>query len=581
MFPIVASWSAAQLAISKVTTSRWAAALLLISVAVLFYHLGTPALFEPDEGRNAEKAREILLIHDWVTPHQDFLPVLDKPIFFYWLVALSYKVFGVSEWTARVPSAVAAAGCVLLIYAFVSKFFGAWEALWSGLILVTSAEFFLLARIVIVDMSLTFFITLSLCCLYWASHTADASQRRLLYLAMYAGMGTGTLVKGLVGVVLPGMIIVAFLLLTRQWSKLRKMDLVVGGILFFLIVVPWYVLVELRNPGYLRYFLWEEHFVRFFSPHFHRSQPWYYFLIVLAVGFLPWTFLLPHVVLSQWKSRQDEPTLFLLLWAVLPLLFFSFSDSKLPPYIVPLYPPLAAMAGVTIVKTLSDHFPRSIRIVLIPWCAQALFILCLVAGAIRPVLLPRDIGEHFSAMSRPLFAIGVAVFITVFALIQGHRRGCLQRPGFLYGFYCLGLIPLLVLVVHIMAAVSVYRSAKEIATKSVAFIDPSDQLVLYGDALEGLPFYLDVQKPLWLVWSGKASSVMGSFYVAEKTPHPVKRYGKILFTFDEFEEQWERSHRRLCVFTKEKNLSKLINRDGSLPRELLKVDNFVLVRNQS
>ena len=279
-------------------------------------------------------------------------------------------MFGVSEWTARVPSVVATVGCVLLIYAFVSKFCGAWEALWSGLILVTSVELFLLARIVIVDMSLTFFITLSLCCFYWASHMADASQRRLLYLAMYAGMGAGTLVKGLVGVVLPGMIIVAFLLLTRQWSKLRKMDLVVGTILFFVIVVPWCVLVEVRNPGYLRYFLWEEHFVRFFSPHFHRGQPRYYFLIVLAVGFLPWTFLLP----PHRAEPMEEPTLFLLL--------------------------------------------------------QALLISCLVVGAIRPALLPRDIGEHFSAMARLLFAMGDRCFYNCFRFDPGPPAWLFAEAGF-------------------------------------------------------------------------------------------------------------------------------------------------------
>jgi 4-amino-4-deoxy-L-arabinose transferase-like glycosyltransferase len=228
----------------------------------LFYHIGAPALFEPDEGRNAEKARELLLIGDWVTPHQDFLPVLDKPIFFYWLVALSYKFFGISEATARLPLAIAALGCIVLMYRVVKSAFGFWEALWGALVLVTSVEFFLLARVVILDMTLTFFTTLALCCFYWGLHADRAGKRCLSYWIMYAAMAAATLVKGLVGIALPGMIITAFLVLTRRLAEFKRIPIISGTIIFLLISAPWYVLVELRNPGYLRYFFWEEHFVR-------------------------------------------------------------------------------------------------------------------------------------------------------------------------------------------------------------------------------------------------------------------------------------------------------------------------------
>ena len=118
-------------------------------VAALFYHLGGAALFEPDEGRNAEKAREILVLQDWLTPHENFHAVLDKPIFFYWLIALAYQFFGVSEWAARLPSALAALGTLALVYRFAQVSWGRWTALWSTLILLTSVEFFVLARIVI------------------------------------------------------------------------------------------------------------------------------------------------------------------------------------------------------------------------------------------------------------------------------------------------------------------------------------------------------------------------------------------------------------------------------------------------
>ena len=168
-------------------------ALLMLCAVALFVKLGAPALFDPDEGRNAEKAREILLLHDWITPHENFAVVLDKPIFYYWLVAASYRAFGISESSARLPSALAGLGCVALVFFFARRFFGFWEGLWSSLILVTSLEFYLLARIVIFDMTLTFFTTLSLFSFFYALRE-EKSRRRTSWLGlMYVSLGAATL----------------------------------------------------------------------------------------------------------------------------------------------------------------------------------------------------------------------------------------------------------------------------------------------------------------------------------------------------------------------------------------------------
>ncbi|MFQ5851623.1 MAG: ArnT family glycosyltransferase [Candidatus Binatia bacterium] len=181
-------------------------------------------------------AREILLTRDWVTPHYNFVPRLDKPIFFYWMVALSYKLFRVSEWSARLPSALAASGTTLLVFLWGRKFFGLWRALWSGLILITSVGFFALSRIVIFDMTLTFFITLSLCSFYWGQRTNGRARRKVLHLLMYAAMGAATLVKGPIGLILPGMVILFYLFFARKWFLLREIDLHLGVPLFLLMV---------------------------------------------------------------------------------------------------------------------------------------------------------------------------------------------------------------------------------------------------------------------------------------------------------------------------------------------------------
>ena len=127
-------------------STRWLSRLLWTGiVAALCYQLGSADLYEPDEGRNAEKARQILVLNDWITPHENFHAVLDKPIFFYWLIAMAYSLFGVSEWAARLPSALAALGCIALVYRFAQPRWGRWLGLWSALILLTSIEFFVLA----------------------------------------------------------------------------------------------------------------------------------------------------------------------------------------------------------------------------------------------------------------------------------------------------------------------------------------------------------------------------------------------------------------------------------------------------
>ena len=318
-----------------------------VCLAVLFVNLGSADFFEPDEGRNAEKAREILVLNDWVTPHENFLPVLDKPMFFYWLVAFSYKIFGITEWSARLPATVFALGCLLLVYRFARQWWGSWEAMWSVLILLTSVEFFLLARIVRSDMTLTFCVTLALCSFYSAIHAENEKTKKLHCLLMYGALGAGTLVKGLIGLIIPGMVFFVYLLGRDKWSMLRRLHLLPGALLFLVMVTPWYLWAGVRNPGYLRYFFWEEHFTRYLTDEFNRTQSWFYFLFVIAVGFFPWTLLLPLVVKDSWR-KIDDKNVFLILWAILPLLFFSLSNSKLPHYVLPMYPALAILTGRTI-----------------------------------------------------------------------------------------------------------------------------------------------------------------------------------------------------------------------------------------
>ena len=547
-------------------------------MALVFYQLGSVALFEPDEGRNAEKAREILVLNDWVTPHENFHPVLDKPIFFYWLIAGAYALFGVSEWAARLPSAFAALGCLALVYRFSRLRGGRWLALWSVLILLTSVEFFVLARIVIFDMTLTFFITLALYSFYEAAHTENVKWRRIWCLALYAALAAATLIKGLVGVAVPGMVIFFYLLLSKQWSVLRRIHLISGTALFLAIVLPWYLAAEARNPGYLYYYFWQEHFSRFTTADFDRAEPWYYFIGVGLVGFFPWTLLLPLIAKKTWQDKFDDKTLYWILWVALPFLFFSISESKLPHYILPIFPPLAMLAASALVR-LYQQSPANLQVALsLTWWLQSATALYLAAGSFWPAILARQISASISDLTVGVWIYTALSGATLFYMAQRKPSGGVPSQRQLYVLHGLSSCLFLVFIVHMMVSISVDRSAKAMAQVMLPRLTPMTQVVYYDTYLAGLPFYLSSHRPLWLITHEKKKrTFLGNYYALRKKAQPVSAWGTVILNFEEFGERWKTNEEPLLIIVKEKNLRRLVQDVGESPIRLGAADEYLLV----
>jgi 4-amino-4-deoxy-L-arabinose transferase-like glycosyltransferase len=559
----------------------WTIGIFIFSAWVLLSNLGGAALFEPDEGRNAEIAREILLLRDWVTPHYDFIARLDKPILFFDLVALSYKVFGISEWSARLPSAVTAFGCLFLTYFLSRSLFGRWAALWSALILLTSLEFFVLSRIVILDMLLTFFLTLALCCFFLGQRGVERGQGKVQFLLMYAAMGAATLVKGPIGVMLPAAVIVFYLVFTKRWMLVRHMEIPWGISIFLLTAAPWYILVEYRNPGYLHYFLWEENLARFATSQFKRSGSWYYFIVVLSGGFLPWTMMLPTTIANLWKHSLDGERLFVILWIALPLLGFSLSSSKLPHYILPIFPALAIVVGMTVAKVLTDSSAKTSWLLSFPAVFFFLLSIVITLLALWPQFLPDRLQGYvhatFAGTSiRQLIAIVVALIL----VLVGIRRRPWGRQIFPYAATCIGFAVFILCAEPILATVSLNRSSKQLAEKAVLFIRDKDQLVLYGGYPSSLPFYLNIQRPIWVIWSGNSRRVLGSDYVGKERPEPAAGYGKVLYTYEEFAELWKTSKQRFVVFVDSGAVDRFERLIGTQPRILFRLGDTVLVENR-
>jgi 4-amino-4-deoxy-L-arabinose transferase-like glycosyltransferase len=537
--------------------------------------LGGADFFEPDEGRNAEKAREILLLNDWVTPHENFLPVLDKPMFFYWLVAFSYKIFGVAEWSARLPSALFALGCLLLVYGFSRRWWGPWPAMWSVLILLTNVEFFLLARIVIFDTALTFCITLALCSFYSALHVENEQTKRIYCLLLYVALAAGTLIKGLIGLVIPGMVGFVYLLLKNKWSRLQQFYLLPGALLFCIMVASWYLWADARNPGYLRYYLWDEHFTRYLTDDFNRENPWFYFFMVLAAGFLPWTFFLPFVGKYLWR-KFDDKNMFLVLWVALPFLFFSFSSSKLPQYLLPIYPALALLSGQTMAN-LFDETELKRRLWYSPCAFVAGFVLYLFVGGIWRRLLPMPIRD---GVDKDFLLIGLTAALMVlicvgfgYAYLKGHGRS--QAAAYVCS--SVGMALFFLLGSCLMMTASLERSAKALAQSAVPFIREDSQIFIYDTYINGLLLYLGLDRPLLIISSPIKTTVMGSPYVSMHRPRPAPGYGKILLNFDEFSTAWRETRQPLLVFAKAKNVSRLESQLRDRTKELSRAGEYVLL----
>jgi len=310
---------------------------------LFFYGLGSFGLTGADEPRYAQIAREMLARRDWVTPVLNGLPWLEKPVLYYWSAMFSYTVFGVSDWAARVPSAVFASAMVFAAYAFMRRFRPG-SQLDAALILASLAGVIGFARAASTDMPLTSTFTIAMLCWY-----AWFETRRNRWLAVaYIFLALATLAKGPVAPFLAALVVMPFLLLRRDWASLRLTLWLPGLLLYLLVALPWFVLVQHANPQFLRIFIFEHNLARYSTNMFQHPQPFWYFVPVVLIGLLPWVvFVIAAFVKAVRQSIDTRSSfeLFFGLWAILPVIFFSFSQSKLPGYILPSLPPFAILAA--------------------------------------------------------------------------------------------------------------------------------------------------------------------------------------------------------------------------------------------
>lgn len=337
-------------------------ALLLALCALLFFlGLGTLGLTDRDEGSNAEAAREMVESGDWVTPTLNGAPRFAKPVFTYWLISGSYLAFGVNELTARLPSALFGIALVLMQYAFASRILGPATGFRAALMLLLNIEILAIGRLVLTDMVMMFFTTLSIFCFFLAMW-GDGKAKRW-YWGFYAGMGLATLTKGPVGVLVPLLAVVPYLWLTKRWRDvLRECRPLAGALVFLGVAAPWYTaMFMLHGSGYADSARGDT-LTRFFSIIGGHGGTVLFYFPILLLGFFPWSGFLPATLVqalqgSRSADAQDRPRHLQILcavWIAAVFAFFTLSSTRLPHYIAPLFPAAALLVAASWDRLLSE-----------------------------------------------------------------------------------------------------------------------------------------------------------------------------------------------------------------------------------
>jgi 4-amino-4-deoxy-L-arabinose transferase-like glycosyltransferase len=452
---------------SSTLAKRGTFILFIAIVAFYFYGLGQLPLVGPDEPRYAQVAREMFLRGDLITPTLGGYLWFEKPAFLYWLMIASYKSFGVSEWSSRLGPAVS--GILTLVAVFWigkrTEYARADERLsavgfWSVFVLATSLGFATFSRAASFDIVVTMPITWALCFFIASETEANMKRRRWLLAGFYIAMGLSLLAKGLVGfVVVLGVVTAYFIVRARAPERIVTTSLIWGLPLSFMVAAAWYLpMVWKHGAPFINQFIIQHHFARYLSDKYHHPGPIYYYLFILILLTLPWTaFLIDGILrVRKWLWRADDSLnkirVFAMVWILLPLIFFSFSSSKLPGYILPVLPAAALIAGERLARITSGFTENN-------WVLRATGAVC-VTLATAGVIYLSSTGEASLqtslAVTAPLvFAGGVALLWT-------------RRP----------VVPLLLIAVAIVVVmlIALHTIAPRFATRESA-----KQLLLKAD----------------------------------------------------------------------------------------------------
>jgi 4-amino-4-deoxy-L-arabinose transferase-like glycosyltransferase len=397
-------------------------AVLALSSINFFFGLGLLALIGPDEPRYAEVAREMFATGDYISPRLCGCLWFEKPVLLYWMSSASYHLFGVSEFAARAPSALAAIATLVFLYHVLRRFASSELALAASLVLATSGIFIAYARVAIPDMALTATMCIALLSGY-ASRSSTGRARWAYWSLTFAAMGLAMLAKGLVGIALVLAILVIYFAVTGNLRLIRWKEWLAGLAIFTAFAAIWYAPVIARHGwGFIDQFFIRHHFARYVANTFGHPQPFYFFFVVAVAGIAPWTFfLMPAIArfrtLAPRGGKQDALLTFAWVWVAVPLLFFSFSGSKLPGYILPIFPALAIIIGTEVEQYRSGARGRILK------ASAWMTALTLVVAGIAFIIYTNSLSVDVSGWRLIPYSLPLALAL-ISVLLMARGRFC-------------------------------------------------------------------------------------------------------------------------------------------------------------
>jgi len=477
--------------------------LFLIPLVLYVGLLPVMPLMEPDEGRYALIPHAMNLSGDYVTPHLKGVAYLEKPPLGYWATAAAFKIFGENEFSARLFPGLCAWGCILLTYFMGACFHDRKTGLYSAAILTTCLLPYALGRINILDMPLAFFLAWSIWSGFLYFVPKGKGKKIWIYL-LYLGSALAFLTKGLIGVVFPFAIMVIWLAIQQRWRDILRLPSPVGISIFAVVVGPWIYFVQKANPDFLFFFFIQEHFLRYTTTMHERTEPFYYFLLILMAGLLPWWLYLPKALYGIRKGFkllaartlfQREEVIYFLTWTGVIFLFFSMSSSKLASYIAPVFPPLAVIMG----HIFRNYEERS----LINLPVGAAWRLCLNLPIVLQAILfsgillvPMFIPEYQKIGHPSWLWIILPILLQILILsVPGLMKGKIASGWFL-SLYLLSALYLSLILVPVTHYMSPGKSSYDLVKAIRTYLPQGEDLYQYKISMYGVDFYTGRRSPV-------------------------------------------------------------------------------------
>ncbi len=554
------------------TRQRWL--LLWLTALTFFILLGSRALNEPDEGRYSEIAREMIETGDWLVPHFWYLPHLDKPPMTYWLVAVSMKLFGQNEWAVRLPLALAGISGVWVAWLLGSSVGGRRVGFWSALVLQTSLLYFVMARMLTTDIFLTQFIAWAVYFLWrsWQSLTSDFGLRTsdfwLWHLAGWAAMALGFLTKGPVALAIPLVVLGSLVVYRRKSFAAKKLlwgGLAAGLAFFLVLVLPWFLAVFRRVPEAFDYMTLGQAAGHLLGTTIknRKGNPFYFFGI-LAVGLLPWTFLLGWLWRRAQPARtsdvgaQKDAWVLLNVWAIFTFALFSLSQAKLPAYILPIFPALAVMLAW---RFFSEQ-PATRSVPALVWR------LCLAGALLLPLIFPwlmvfvfHDLLPGWMKWQTPVVA-GIGLLI-LWRTRKWKPDGCAALT------VALALSGLVVTEAEIPLFQTSFKRNQTFKPLGLALREkcqPGDIIICWGDLPEGLAFYA---YPTIGATNRPYFGDMNLAQVPFEFPGNQERLGRLLLPDEAALAHLLEEDRRVWIVGFNETVEQFLKNHGNLPLNLV------------